>query len=122
MQEAVLAQYLRALRHDFIAIADTLEEVATRCIEEKITRYPVFIASQKPLNLGLAVVQTEYWYFRVSVVEELERKGLLDTQGLQEFKSTYTDPLERACILLITPTDGAKFVFIPYQLEPDKNI
>lgn len=119
-ERPVIEKHLRTLRADFIQASGVLEEVARLAIEEAITRYPIFVAAQRPVALGVEVTRAANWIFSVAPIEELARKGLIDS--VSEFKKTYLDPFTRACILLLPPDDSAKFIFIPYDLEPDKDI
>lgn len=109
---------LEVLRTDFYQVADVLANLAQRVVKEGITKYPVFVATEQALDLGLPAVSRDdfglNYHFRISLLEELVRKRLFDTEKLEDFKTALGDPRQRACVLLVH-TGGAEFVFLPYE-------
>jgi hypothetical protein len=116
-----LEEELKRIKADFIQIGDILERIAGEVIQQGITRYPVFVAHQEDIRLGLPLANAAQlglqWNYRISMLEELVRKGLVSDEASVEFKRTYLDPESKACLFLVTPSGNAHFVFLPYQLE-----
>ncbi len=109
---------IESLTSDVAQVAPTLKQIAETVIEESISEYPVFIASQELVNIGKPIfTQEEFplnWFFRVSILEDFMKREIVLGDKLQQFKKTYGDPMERACIFVVTP-DVAQFVFVPYE-------
>jgi hypothetical protein len=112
---------LEKLRMDFYQVADLLARLARTAIDQGVTPYPVFVATEVPLGLGLpAIDRGDYglnFHFRISLIDELVKKLLLEPEKRLEFERTYGDPTQRAAILLVHGT-GAQFVFLPYESTP----
>lgn len=106
------------LHKDFKLIGRLFEQMTAEIIDSGVTRYPVIIASQERVGLGVPVVdaaqhQTAYSY-RCSFIEELAGKGVIVPGKIAEFKKTYQNPLDKACFLLVQP-NNFQIVFIPYE-------
>jgi Mg2+/Co2+ transporter CorC len=108
---------LRQLQKDFRTIATDLEEIVDKILEEGITRYPVFIAAKQKIVLGIQIYERVasnlHFDFYLSPIEELIRKGVIRTEALQEFKDAYKNPLDTACVILISDNEY-NFIFLPY--------
>ncbi|MDX2062213.1 MAG: hypothetical protein SFY70_04075 [Bacteroidia bacterium] len=109
---------LERLRTDFVQVADLLAQLATTAIAQGVTQHPIFVATEVPLALGLPAIDRGdhglTYHFRISLVDELVRKQLLEAEKRAEFLNAYGDARQRAAILLVHGT-GAQFVFLPYD-------
>lgn len=111
---------LEQLHRDFSHVATVLKELIDRVMAEGVTRFPILIAHQEPLGLGLPVIAAEQyqlrWNFRISHLEELVGKGLVRDNQVRQFKLTYEHPRKKPCILIVPPgqPEDASFVFIPF--------
>jgi hypothetical protein len=110
---------LERLQHEFGQVSGLLRKLTRQVMDEGITTHPVFVATRQPVNLGLPVVEGEslglYFSFRVSPLEELKRRGILQPEALDDFLERHNNPRETACVLLLpTATTDARFVFIPF--------
>ena len=108
---------LESLRSDMAEIGKYLREVATRVIFEGISDYPVFIASHEMVDIGKPIFDrdslTINWFFNATLLEDLVRRNLIRKDRVEDFKRTYGDATEKACIFVIYG-DAAEIVFIPY--------
>lgn len=111
---------IESLTSDVAQIGTTFKQVAETVIEEGISEYPVFIASQELVNLGRPIFDQEEfplnWFFSASILEDFMKREIVLGEKLQQFKKAYGDPMERACIFVVTPEIG-QFVFVPYEID-----
>lgn len=116
-----LHDYMPALRLDFQRIGGVMAQLARETLDNRVSRYPVFIATDGPVGLGLPVIEridlNLHWSYRITILEELVRKGVVTAEGLPRFRQTFKDPRAYACILALLPI-GPSFVFIPYDMAP----
>lgn len=118
--ESVFKQdHLRQLHADFAIIGLVIERIATEALQGKVTRYPIFVAHQQPVSLGVPILNKDefrlHWHYNASILEELVRKEVLEGSKLIDFRRAFTDPTERACFLIADP-GFFNFVFVPYSL------
>ena len=112
---------LESIQNDVALIGAHLQIIAQKVIDEQISDFPLFVASQQIVNIGRPVfdrdeVQTN-WFFNASILEEFIKNGLISQARLGNFRDTFGDPKERACIFVITGEEG-QFIFVPYDIEP----
>ena len=111
------------IRADIKNIGPYLKKIAEQVLKEKISKYPIFVAHiEESVALGRFILdkkttQTNYSY-NVSLLEEMVKKELLDTNKIDDFRAAFKDPTEYACFFLLTP-DEMSFVFCPYDLEKE---
>ncbi|MDX2246239.1 MAG: hypothetical protein SF052_05665 [Bacteroidia bacterium] len=120
MNEDVSEIVLDSIRNDMAVIGKSLHILAQRVIEEEISDYPIFVASQEYLDIGKPIFDRDVvhvnWFFNISFLEDFLRKGLINSDKTHQFKRTFGDPLKKACVFVITEESG-QFVFVPY--DPD---
>ncbi|MBX3101692.1 MAG: hypothetical protein KF690_04225 [Bacteroidetes bacterium] len=113
------SELLRQLHADFHKVGLVLERIAQETLHNRVSRYPVIVAHAGSVGLGVPVIPRDeyelHWYYNASTLEELVRKAVLSGEKLADFKRAYTDPTQRACILLADP-QYFNFVFIPYSV------
>lgn len=119
MTESQMTPALHSLRNDITLIGSYMRDFSAHVIEEEISKYPVYVAFQTDdLPLGKPFFTREQhnlnWNFNATILEEFVKKEIVNMDKVDEFRETYGDPLERACIFVFLP-DQAGFVFIPYQ-------
>ena len=109
---------IESIKSDFKIIESHLKEITQRIIDESISTYPIFIASQEMVNIGSPILDRNEiqvnWFFNVSILEDFVRKGLIQADKTAEFKRTHGDPMEKACIFVIVGEEG-QFIFVPYD-------
>lgn len=113
---------IESVRNDVARIGEDLRLIAQRVIEEGISEYPVFIAAQDHVDIGKPVFDRDEvqlnWFFFASVLEDFVKRGIVARDRIRQFKRAYDDPMEKACILVLTPED-IRFIFVPYDIEAD---
>ena len=116
---------MESLQNDVKIVGSVMQELTQHVLREKISAFPLFIAHQEELELGRPFLSAELyklnWNYRASVLEELVKKELVQRDKVGEFRETYGDPEERACVFVVLPTEGA-FVFVPYEQEEEDQV
>ncbi|MEZ4826115.1 MAG: hypothetical protein R3C61_07450 [Bacteroidia bacterium] len=112
---------LESIRNDMAVVGRSLYTLAQRVIEEEISDYPIFIASQDYVDIGKPIFDRDVvqvnWFFNVSFLEDFVKKGLIQAERANQFKRTFNDPSRKACVFVISEDTG-RFVFVPY--DPDE--
>ena len=120
MEEQSFDLIFESLQNDVAQVSPTLKQIAETIIDEGISEYPVFVATQELIDVGKPIFDREEvqlnWFFNASILEDFQRKDIVKGENLLEFKRAYGDPKEKACIFVITP-EMAHFVFVPYVEE-----
>lgn len=108
---------LESLYNDFDKVKESLRFVAQKIVAEDISEYPIFVASHEWIDIGKPIFNREEielnWFFFVSFIEEFEKRKIILRNKSKEFKETFGDVEEKACIFLVTGEE-AKFIFVPY--------
>jgi hypothetical protein len=119
MDKQYWREVLESLRTDIAQVGPTLRDIAEEVIDEGISEYPIFVATQQPLDLGRAIPDLDEvpltWQFRASLLEELVKRKVVQPDHVYRFQRTYDNPRRKACVFVITEV-GAQFVFVPYEL------
>ncbi len=117
MTNPEISPVLQSFYNDFKSLCVVLQKISRETIQQGITDYPIFIASSVPVDLGILLFTPEKmnlkWYFYISMLEELKKKNIIQSERMEAFKITYKDPDQYACFLLALP-DEANFIFVPY--------
>ncbi|MEM7370072.1 MAG: hypothetical protein AAF587_15810 [Bacteroidota bacterium] len=120
MESANKELILESIRNDVAQIGRDLQIIAKRVIEEGISEYPIFVAAQKILDIGKLIFDPETanlnWYFFASMLEDFINRDIIQRSKVKEFQDAYGDPLEKACILVLTE-ESMQIVFVPYDLQ-----
>ncbi len=120
MSQSLNPILLESIQNDVAQIGDSLKLIAERVINEGISEYPVFIASQEWVELGKPIFDRDSvqlnWFFNASILEDFVRKNLVQTDKVKGFQATYGDPMKRACIFVVTP-EVQQFIFVPYDVD-----
>ncbi|MFN8397533.1 MAG: hypothetical protein U0176_23125 [Bacteroidia bacterium] len=114
---------LEAIRNDLRIIGSTMRSFSMHVINEEISQFPVYIASQDDVSIGKPFLTKEKdhlnWNYNVSILEEFVKRGVVTEEKLEDFIETFGDPEERACIFVVLPAEGG-FVFVPYEVEEEE--
>lgn len=86
-------------------------------IDKEVSKYPIMIAHQQQLELGIPIVTTKTfpegtWNIHASSLEEFVAKQIIKTDKVQNFRATYKDVKSFVCVFSLSEL-GAKFVFLP---------
>lgn len=111
--------YLGKITTDFIQVADRLQE-ASYVMRQRGYAYPIFPATPAATRLGALLVDKgeldNQWYYYATYLDALVQCQLIASDKVAVFKSTYKDPDEFSC-LLVVDQDFANFVHIPYPVD-----
>jgi hypothetical protein len=93
-----------------------LTQAANTIKEQAVSNYPIFVASQLPLELGIPLLLKEQmiegWSINASTLEEFHAKQIIDAEKVDNFRALYLSHKDELCIFAMTEV-GAKFIFIP---------
>ena len=111
---------LESLQNDMYQVGKEMKEIAHTVMEEGISEYPVFVASQQMVDIGRPIFDRDSstqlnWFYYASLLEEFVKKEIVLAENLAQFKRIFNNPKEIACIFVITQKENARFVFVPYE-------
>jgi len=114
---------LMALRQDMKKIGPYLHSVSKEIIENKVSKYPIFVVHKEPsVSLGRVVLQSStsgtIWTYSASLLEEFVKREIVGKENVADFRDVYKDANMFACFFLLTPED-MEFIFCPYDLDAD---
>ena len=114
---------LASIRNDIRLMGQILRQFSETVVKERISQYPIYVAHNGDMAIGRpfldrSLYHTNWWY-NASHLEEFVKKGLVEKEKVADFRATYGDPEERACIFLAS-AEGGGFVFVPYQQEDEE--
>ncbi len=112
---------LESLQNDIFQVGVSLKEIAHKVLDEGISEFPIFVASQEMVELGKHIFDRDSiqlnWFYYASFIEEFIKKQLILQENLSQFKRIYNNPREIACIFVISHEEDARFVFVPYDMK-----
>ncbi len=92
-----------------------MTEAADIILEQDVTRYPIFVAHQQEVEIGIPITKLEggeKWAIHASSLEEFVSKQIIFPEKIEEFKRNYKEAKDSICIFVLSEL-GAQFVFIP---------
>jgi len=114
-------KYLGLISSDFVLVADTLKEAAYQIKKRGFSEFPVFVCSQRPIEIGQMLIGVEElngnkWNYHASMMEEFVQRKLIAEENVELFVQNFKDVEEYACLFVV---DGqfTNFVFIPFPDE-----
>lgn len=112
-----LSPVLQSIKNDLEVVGTFMRDFSMHVIFEEISHFPVYIAYEKEVALGKPFFSKEEhnlnWNYNATILEELIKRGVVQPDKAEQFKKTYGDPEERACIFIVMEQEGG-FVFVPY--------
>ena len=109
---------LEKLEEDFRRMGSYLQKLSEEIMEQKISRYPIFIAQMQMVDLGRPIrafeVYTLNYHYNVSFLEEFVKKDIITGEKLNIFREAWNHPERHCCFFLVTPLE-AGFVYVPYR-------
>lgn len=107
---------LRFLEQELGQYATALGKAADTVLDNEVSKYPIFIAHQEQIEIGLPIVDREKvsgnWAINVSTLEEFVTKQLIQMDKVDEFRTVYKDPRKHLCFFVLSEF-GATFNFLP---------
>lgn len=120
MDNALAEILIESIRNDVALVGPHLKAISERVISEQISDFPVFVAAQSIVDVGKPIFDRDSvqlnWFFNASILEEFIRREIVKPDRVAAFKRAFGDPLETACIFVVTP-ENAQFVFVPFAQE-----
>ena len=109
-------QHLLAVKDQLKPYINLLSEASDRVMDQEVTKYPIFIAHQTELAMGIPLVDKDEvegkWSINVSSLEEFNTKQIIPNNKVADFKEVYKDPEDWVCIFYVGDL-GQKFLFLP---------
>lgn len=103
-----------SLHNDVEHLSDQLATVSAEIRNQEISKYPVFIAHQVPIELGKALFTKEEhltnWSISMATLEVLVRTNVISMEKVDEFRKVYKDADQFFCFLVMK--EEAQFIFI----------
>jgi hypothetical protein len=111
---------LKKLYQDFNIVSAKLFSIAKLIIKQKISSYPIFVACNTPILLGIKIedLPMTYFEFRASHLENFVKQKFITKNTTPQFQSNYPDPHQKACLFMVTE-EFQKFIFVPYPNKPE---
>lgn len=113
---------LKTLEADIKKIGELLQEAAQTIINQEVSNYPLFVAHQHAIVIGIELLDKDQmetnWSFNATTLEEMVAKKIVLMERLEDFKAIYKSPEDFVCIFLVDD-EGSEFIFYPYteQIE-----
>ena len=112
------AEQLKVLEQNLNIYKESIKEVALEILNNKVSKYPVFVAYTEDVSIGKIIIDKEElaleYSINASLLEEFVAKNIVLTDKLNDFKKTWKDPKKFACIFAIID-QSASFIYIPYD-------
>lgn len=110
------AEKLFQLQKELSRYLKVMKQATEIMLNEGVTSYPIFVAHQVEMELGLPIVNHresgELWSIHASSLEEFVARNIISYDHVQDFKSNYKNPEEYLCVFVISEL-GALFVYLP---------
>ena len=109
--------YLGTISGDFVKVANRLQEASYIIRKQGNYSYPIFPVSKVPLSMGALMIKKgesdNQWHYYAAYLDVLVQCELIAKDKIAAFQSTYKNPNEFCC-LLVVDTGFTNFVYIPY--------
>lgn len=111
-------ELLSNLEQNLAIYKESVREIALEVLHTGVSRYPLFIASREPVDVGKLIIDKEdlalEWSVYASTLEEFVRRKLVLEEKLPDFRKAWKDPKVYFCIFaLLDQTAG--FIYVPYD-------
>lgn len=96
-----------------------MTQAAQMIVNEEISNYPIMVAHQQELEIGIPISEKENqignWSIHASTLEEFVSKNIIFSEKLDEFKTNFKDAEAYICVFVISEL-GAQFIYLPSKL------
>lgn len=103
-----------SLHNDVEFLSDALAAVSAEIRNQEISKYPVFVAAQIPLEIGKPLFTRDenqtHWNISVATLEVMVKNEVVSMSKVDEFRKVYKDPNKFFCFLVMK--EQPQFVFI----------
>lgn len=104
------------LEGELEAYVAVMSKASNAVISQEISKYPILIVHQYPIEIGIALVNSKEvegnWSVRISTLEEFVLKKLIEEIKVDSFRTIYKDQKKNLCLFVLSEL-GAQFVFMP---------
>ncbi len=111
-----LTEKMFILKEQLSIYLDMAREAKYKIINEDISNYPIFVAHQDEINIGIPLLDREkvqsIWSINASTLEEFYTKKLIQDEKLDEFRNLYNNHKNEICFFVLSEV-GAQYLFIP---------
>lgn len=109
-------QRYKQLEKELSPYKKAMAQACDTILDQEVSKYPIMIAHQQQLELGIPIVTTETfptgtWNIHASSLEEFVTKQIISQEKVQNFRATYKDVKSHICVFSLSEL-GAKFVFL----------
>jgi hypothetical protein len=106
---------LKEQLQEYVIIAKGIVETIK---SEGISNYPIIIAHQDQLEIGITIVQKteaiDSWSLNASTLEEFYTKHMIDESKLNDFRKLYNSHESDICFFVLSEL-GGQYLFLPYE-------
>ena len=110
------AEKLLQLQTELSRYLKVMKQATEVILNEGVTVFPIFIAHQVEMELGIPIVNHhesgELWSIHASSLEEFVARNIIANDHIDDFKANYKNPEEYLCVFVISEL-GALFIYIP---------
>ena len=109
--------YLESIRFLLREHGAYMRECSKDVLKNNISLFPVFLVHKGEITWGeeiLSETPDSEWKIHMSTAEELIRRGVIQLEKARVFVAGFKNPEAFACLLTISPDEGAHFIFYPY--------
>ena len=100
------------LRHN----RSTLAKAADTIRLEDVSNYPIMVAAQNPIELGIPLIEqgqlADDWCVNASTLEDFYAKKIIDAGKVDNFRTLYKQHANDLCVFVLFENEG-RFIFIP---------
>jgi len=109
---------LELLERNLAIYKESIREISEEVIKHGVSKYPVFIATERELSLGKLIIDKEELALEYSIyastLEEFVARNIVKSDKLADFRKAYKNPQHFVCIFALLG-DEAGFIFSPYE-------
>lgn len=114
-------EVIKSIDMDITSYEDYLKEVAELMLNNKVSKYPIFVLHQEQaVQLGSPIIDAfrskTKWSVNASHLEEFVNKKILQAEKVDGFRTNYKNPAENLCIFVFDP-QNAGFIFRPFSIK-----
>ncbi len=115
-EELTRAEKTEILESELSLYKKMMSETVELLLVNEISKYPIFVAHQQELELGILLADREKvkgnWTMHLSTLEEFVSKQIIKEDKVNDFKATYKSPESFLCVFVLSEL-GAQFYFLP---------
>lgn len=111
-----MTEKLMMLKEQLLPFTAIASKAALKIKQENISNYPIFVAHQDQIDLGIPLVRSDesggIWSLNASTLEEFYSRLIIRDEKLQDFKDLYNSHIDEICFFTLSEL-GSQFLFLP---------